>query len=44
MIQQIIHLFDWSNGIIIIGVFLEVVVALVIKLMSLMNIGKKDDQ
>ncbi|UWX55651.1 hypothetical protein NYZ99_04130 [Maribacter litopenaei] len=38
--KTIIPLVDWSNGIIMIGVFAVVVVALVLVMLSLMNSGK----
>jgi len=42
MKQFVLPLVDWSNGIIMIGVFALVVIALVALLISLMNSGKKD--
>ncbi|MGF1558073.1 MAG: hypothetical protein ACFCUL_03210 [Flavobacteriaceae bacterium] len=41
MDQLIIPLVDWSNGIVMIGVFALVVVALIAVLISFMNSGKK---
>lgn len=41
MNQLIVPLVDWSNGIIMIGVFALVVIALVVMLISFMNSGKK---
>lgn len=38
--QAIIPLVNWSNGIVMIGVFAVVVVALVLVMLSLMNSGK----
>lgn len=38
----ILPLVNWSNGIIMIGVFALVVIVLVAVLVSLMNSGKKD--
>ncbi len=38
-----IPLVDWSNGIIMIGVFALVVIVLVVALVSLMNSGKKSE-
>ncbi|MDC6387148.1 hypothetical protein PP182_00530 [Maribacter sp. PR1] len=38
--KEVIPLVNWSNGIIMIGVFAAVVVALVLVLLSLMNSGK----
>ncbi len=43
MKQFVLPLVDWSNGILMIGVFALVVIALVALLISLMNSGKKDD-
>jgi hypothetical protein len=43
MKQLMLPLVDWSNGIIMIGVFALVVIALVAVLVSLMNSGKKDN-
>ncbi len=34
-------LVDWSNGIVMIGIFAAVVVLLIIVLLNLMNSGKK---
>ena len=42
MKQFVLPLVDWSNGILMIGVFALFVVALVALLISLMNSGKKD--
>ncbi len=42
MKQFILPLVDWSNGILMIGVFVLVVIAMVALLISLMNSGKKD--
>ena len=42
MKQFVLPLVDWSNGILMIGVFALVVIALVALLISLMNSGKKD--
>ncbi len=38
--KEVIPLVNWSNGVIMIGVFAAVVVALVLVLLSLMNSGK----
>jgi hypothetical protein len=38
--QTILPLVNWSNGIIMIGVFAAVVIALVVVTLSLMNSGK----
>jgi hypothetical protein len=38
-----ISLVDWSNGIIMIAVFILVVIALIAILVSLMNSGKKSE-
>ncbi|WP_262494257.1 hypothetical protein [Maribacter cobaltidurans] len=38
--KTIIPLVNWSNGIVMIGVFAVVVVALVLVMLSLMNSGK----
>lgn len=38
-----IPLVDWSNGIVMIGVFALVVIILVVALVSLMNSGKKEE-
>lgn len=42
MKQFVLPLVDWSNGILMIGVFVLVVIAMVALLISLMNSGKKD--
>ncbi|MFK7810867.1 MAG: hypothetical protein AB8B59_00135 [Maribacter sp.] len=41
MSNFILPLVDWSNGIIMIGVFAAVVALLILVLISLMNSGKK---
>ncbi|WP_262710870.1 hypothetical protein [Maribacter algarum] len=41
MSNLILPLVDWSNGIIMIGVFAAVVALLILVLLSLMNSGKK---
>lgn len=41
MHQLIVPIVDWSNGILMIGVFGLVVIALIAILISLMNSGKK---
>lgn len=40
----ILPLVNWGNGIIMIGVFAAVCVALVVALLMLMNSGKKDNK
>ena len=41
--QTLLPLVNWSNGIVMIGVFALVVIALIAILVSLMNSGKKDE-
>ncbi|MGB5666952.1 MAG: hypothetical protein WBM53_08890 [Maribacter sp.] len=41
--SYILPLVNWGNGIIMIGVFAAVVVALVVALLIFMNSGKKDN-
>ncbi|MEP3211130.1 MAG: hypothetical protein ABJN95_18225 [Maribacter sp.] len=41
MSNYMLPLVDWSNGIIMIGIFAAVVVLLIIVLLNLMNSGKK---
>ncbi|WP_170158848.1 hypothetical protein [Ulvibacterium marinum] len=41
--QTLLPLVNWSNGIVMIGVFALVVIALIAVLVSLMNSGKKDE-
>ncbi|MGB5818264.1 MAG: hypothetical protein WBG90_02175 [Saonia sp.] len=41
MEQLTISLVNWSNGIIMIGVFVVVVISLVVALIGFMNSGKK---
>ncbi len=40
---SILPLVNWSNGIIMIGVFAAVVIGLVVALLIFMNSGKKDE-
>lgn len=41
--QTLLPLVNWSNGIVMIGVFALVVIALIAILVNLMNSGKKDE-
>ncbi|WP_422081525.1 hypothetical protein [Ulvibacterium sp.] len=41
--QTLLPLVNWSNGIVMIGVFALVVIALIAILVSFMNSGKKDE-
>jgi hypothetical protein len=41
--SYILPLVNWGNGIIMIGVFAAVVIALVVTLLIFMNSGKKDN-
>ncbi|WP_299531928.1 hypothetical protein [Ulvibacterium sp.] len=41
--QTLLPLVNWSNGIVMIGVFALVVITLIAILVSLMNSGKKDE-
>lgn len=41
--QILLPLVNWNNGIVMIGVFALVVIALVAILVNLMNSGKKDN-
>ena len=43
MISQNIALYDWNNGVIMIGVFAVVCVALVVILIVFMSSGKKKE-
>ena len=43
MIQKLLPLVNWSNGIIMIGVFFAVCIALVVMLLIFMNSGKKEE-
>lgn len=42
MVQHILPLVKWENGVIMIGVFVLVVIALVVALILFMNSEKKD--
>jgi len=44
MIKQIIPLVDWGNGVIMIGVFVLVVVALIAFLVYYMSGGSKEEE
>ena len=43
MISQNIALYDWNNGVIMIGVFAVVCIALVVALIIFMSSGKKKE-
>ena len=43
MISQNIALYDWNNGVIMIGIFAAVCVALVVVLIVFMSSGKKKE-
>lgn len=43
MFQELVPLVNWGNGVIMIGVFAAVCVALVAALLIFMNSGKKEE-
>ena len=43
MISQNIALYDWNNGVIMIGIFAVVCIALVVMLIVFMSSGKKKE-